>query len=47
MLILIDTIIFLPLIRASRSLNNNIESAQHEAMIAAVFCDEVKLTYTR
>ncbi|XP_020621548.1 very long-chain specific acyl-CoA dehydrogenase, mitochondrial-like [Orbicella faveolata] len=26
--------------RASRSLNTNIESAQHEAMIATVFCDE-------
>lgn len=32
--------------RASRSLNNNIESAQHEAMIATVFCDEVNLTGT-
>lgn len=28
--------------RASRSLNNKAQSAQHEAMITTVYCDEVK-----
>ena len=29
--------------RASRSLNNKVSTAQHEAILAQVFCDEVEL----
>lgn len=35
--------LFIPLFRASRSLNNKVSTAQHEAILAQVFCDEVEL----
>ena len=35
--------LFIFLFRASRSLNNKVSTAQHEAILAQVFCDEVEL----
>ena len=35
--------LFISLFRASRSLNNQVSTAQHEAILAQVFCDEVEL----
>lgn len=32
--------LFISLFRASRSLNNKVSTAQHEAILAQVFCDE-------
>ena len=36
-----DSLFFL--FRASRSLNNKVSTAQHEAILAQVFCDEVEI----
>ena len=35
--------LFISLFRASRSLNNKVSTAQHEAILAQVFCHEVEL----